>query len=182
LFIFAVETEARIPAPFPSAEGRQAKPRAAVLRRCGVRVSGFFSPARIRRVSPALLLLSAVVTWAGFDCSGAGSHREPAEAFRSGDEGFWIEGVGVVERILSDDDRGIRHQRFVLRLDSGQTLLVAHNTDLAPAVAPLAEGDTVRFRGEYRWNREGGVIHWTHHDPSGNAPGGWLIHRGAVYR
>ncbi len=58
---------------------------------------------------------------------------------------------------------------------------MSHNIDLAPRV-PIAVGDTVEFRGQYEWNERGGVIHWTHHDPDGRRPGGWLRHRSRVYR
>lgn len=40
-------------------------------------------------------------------------------------------GEGVVDRALSDDNDGSRHQRFILRLASGQTLLIAHNIDIS---------------------------------------------------
>src|SRR3569623_2034850 len=83
-----------------------------------------------------------------------------------------IAGTGVVIRILRDDDSGDRHQRFLLRTPSGQTLLVAHNIDIAPRVEPLREGDTVAFKGEYVWNPKGGVVHWTHRDPAGRHPSG----------
>jgi hypothetical protein len=93
-----------------------------------------------------------------------------------------VEGRGIVERILSDDNDGSRHQRFILRLSNRQTLLVAHNIDLAPRVDGLRVGDEVRFYGEYEWNPQGGVIHWTHRDPKGMHPGGWLEHRGKRYQ
>jgi Protein of unknown function (DUF3465) len=38
-----------------------------------------------------------------------------------------VESSGVVERVLSDDNDGSRHQRIIVRLGSGQTLLIAHN-------------------------------------------------------
>jgi hypothetical protein len=92
-----------------------------------------------------------------------------------------VEGQGVVQRILSDDNDGSRHQRFILELGSGQTLLVAHNIDVAPRIPDLREGDKVAFRGEYEWNAKGGAIHWTHHDPAGRHWGGWLEHKGKTY-
>ena len=92
-----------------------------------------------------------------------------------------VSGSGKVSRILSDDNKGGRHQRFILRLSSGQTLLVAHNIDLAPKISTLQKGDVVQFFGEYEWNSRGGVIHWTHHDPGGQHVGGWLKHNGRKY-
>ena len=93
-----------------------------------------------------------------------------------------IEGQGVVERTLSDDNSGSRHQRFILRLASGRTLLIAHNIDLAPRVEGLRAGDTVRFFGEYEWNDKGGVLHWTHSDPERRHVAGWIMHEGKVYQ
>ncbi len=93
-----------------------------------------------------------------------------------------ITGSGRVVALLADDRDGSRHQRFILRLASGQTLLVAHNIDLAPRVRRLDVGDSVSFYGEYVWNEQGGVLHWTHRDPQGSHPGGWLEHRGRRYQ
>lgn len=89
---------------------------------------------------------------------------------------------GQVVKLLADDNKGSRHQRFILRLASGQTLLVAHNIDLAPYLQDLKVGDSVEFVGEYVWNDKGGILHWTHHDPKGRHPGGWLKHNGRLYQ
>jgi hypothetical protein len=104
-----------------------------------------------------------------------------AEAYASRASGLQVSGRGTVTRLLDDDHDGSRHQRFILRLDSGQTLLVAHNIDLAPRIDSLQVGDMVAFSGEYEWNERGGVLHWTHHDPQGEHEPGWLRHRGRTY-
>jgi len=104
------------------------------------------------------------------------------EAFENRRNSFQVEGQGTVIRILPDDLKGSRHQRFIIRLNSGQTLLVAHNIDLAPRINSLKEGDSVMFYGEYEYNPEGGVIHWTHHDLDGSHVGGWLKHNGRTYQ
>ena len=96
--------------------------------------------------------------------------------------GQQVSGSGTVIRILSDDNSGSRHQRFILQLGPGRTLLIAHNIDLAPRVASLREGDTVSFYGEYEPNDKGGVVHWTHSDPQGRHVAGWLEHEGRRYQ
>ncbi|MEM8613330.1 MAG: DUF3465 domain-containing protein [Cyanobacteria bacterium P01_H01_bin.105] len=106
---------------------------------------------------------------------------ELMEAYRNGVSDLIVEGAGRVERLLSDDLEGSRHQRFILRLESGQTLLVSHNIDVAPRINALREGDIVRFRGEYEWNQQGGILHWTHDDPKDWHADGWLEHNGVRY-
>lgn len=83
---------------------------------------------------------------------------------------------------MSDDNDGSRHQRFILEIDSGRTLLVAHNIDLAPGIAPLGAGDTVSFYGQFESSEQGGVIHWTHRDSQGRHVAGWLEHNGRRYQ
>lgn len=93
-----------------------------------------------------------------------------------------VAGQGTVMKMLADDTNGSRHQRFIVRLNSGRTLLVSHNIDLAKRIDSLRAGDTVAFYGEYEWNPKGGVIHWTHHDPQGRHPAGWIKHDGQIYQ
>ncbi len=103
------------------------------------------------------------------------------ERYGRADSDRQVVGQGVVARVLPDDNEGSRHQRFILRLASGQTVLIAHNIDLAPRIGNLRQGDTVRFNGEYEWNDRGGVIHWTHRDPQNRHEHGWLEHSGRRY-
>lgn len=112
----------------------------------------------------------------------AASDQPIAAAFEQRQSNVQVEGGGMVSRILGDDVNGSRHQRFIVRLANGQTLLLAHNIDLAPRVDGLSEGDKVSFYGEYEWNAKGGVIHWTHHDPTGRHVAGWIKHNGKTYQ
>jgi hypothetical protein len=96
-------------------------------------------------------------------------------------EGVPVTGEGVVVKILRDDTHGSQHQRFLVRIPSGLSLLIAHNIDLAPRVPLNGPGDRVRFCGDYEWNNKGGVVHWTHHAPRGNHPGGWIEYDGIRY-
>ncbi len=141
----------------------------------------------MKRTLAALLTLVAIVLygWIG------GEHPPPPAdpAFRPAaaeydsrlQDGRQARGSGTVVRILPDDNDGSRHQRFILELASGRTLLIAHNIDLAPRIASLRTGDTVEFYGVFETNDRGGVIHWTHHDPQGRHEGGWLLHEGRRY-
>jgi hypothetical protein len=103
-------------------------------------------------------------------------------AYNNKQSDLQVQGEGIVTKILPDDLEGSRHQRFILRLSNGLTLLVAHNIDLAPGIRKLRTGDAVEFYGEYEWNSIGGVIHWTHHDPGSRHIGGWLKHDGKTYQ
>ena len=105
-----------------------------------------------------------------------------AAAFDNRQSNIQVQGGGTVYRILSDDNDGSRHQRFIVQLASGQTLLIAHNIDLAMRVSSLETGDHIEFSGEYEWNSKGGIIHWTHHDPHGKHVSGWLKHNGHTYQ
>ncbi|MCC5821770.1 MAG: DUF3465 domain-containing protein [Phycisphaerales bacterium] len=89
--------------------------------------------------------------------------------------------TGEVVRLLPDDQDGSRHQRFILRLQSGRTVLIAHNIDLSEPV-PVEVGDRVVVRGDFEWNNSGGTIHWTHLDPRRTREGGWIKHDGKRYQ
>ncbi|GAB3674281.1 DUF3465 domain-containing protein [Salinisphaera aquimarina] len=114
--------------------------------------------------------------------SGNDADAAIAKAYRAKAHDVRVRGEGRVSAVLQDDTRGSRHQRFILRLASGNTVLVAHNIDLAPRIPSLRKGDTVGFNGIYEYNERGGVVHWTHRDPGGRHAGGWLEHAGQRYQ
>ena len=105
-----------------------------------------------------------------------------SSAFQNHQSDIQVSGFGVVIRTLPDDKKGSQHQKFILKLTSGNTLLIAHNIDIAPRINSLQVGDKVNFYGEYEWNSQGGVLHWTHHDPNGRHENGWLLHEGITYQ
>jgi hypothetical protein len=135
-------------------------------------------------VALGLLALALFCGWVERQDDGANVSPESVveHLYRAHQSGVVIEEAAVVSRLLPDDLEGSRHQRFIVRLDSGHTLLVSHNVDLAKRVSDLKPGDGVVFRGQYEWNERGGLVHWTHHDPQGKRPGGWLQHNGRTYR
>jgi hypothetical protein len=89
---------------------------------------------------------------------------------------------GAVDRLLSDQDGPSGpHERFIVRLaDVKMTVLVEHNLSIAPRV-PVAVGQPVVVHGEYVWNAQGGLLHFTHHDPDRSHEGGYVDYAGRRY-
>lgn len=104
-----------------------------------------------------------------------------AEDWSREQDNAWVTFDAEVYRLLPDDNKGSRHQRFLVRTPGGQSLLIAHNIDLAD-YAPLSEGSQVEIRGQFEWNEKGGVVHWTHHDPQGRRDGGYIKVAGKTIR
>ncbi len=114
--------------------------------------------------------------------SAKSGEQQVSNAYRNRQSDVIVENVsGVVTVMLPDDNEGSRHQRFIIRLASGQTVLVVHNIDLAARINSLRVGDRVSVKGEYEWNDRGGLIHWTHKDPRNVHPAGWIDHNGVRY-
>lgn len=102
-------------------------------------------------------------------------------AYQTKQQKLQVQGQGVIVKVLKDDTKGSQHQRLLLRVNDKQTVLVAHNIDLAPRIANPKAGGVVGFYGEYVWNDQGGVIHWTHRDPKNRHANGWLSYDGKRY-
>ena len=119
-------------------------------------------------------LKSTSVVSQGDDC------EKILQAFYNHQSGIFVESQGIVEKILKDDLIAPRHQRFIVRLQNGHALLIAHNIDLSMRITDLRMGDQVSFQGEYKWSDKGGIIHLTHHKSRGFL-GGWVKHNGIKY-
>ena len=73
------------------------------------------------------------------------------------------------------------HETFSVSTARG-AMQIIDNVDIAPPV-PVKPGDSIVVRGELV--RDGGstipIVHWTHHDPGGTHPDGYIELRGRVY-
>lgn len=131
-----------------------------------------------------IVLAVVFLLWRQFGPGIPGSTAHGAEAiaglFTAQKSDEMVEFSGRVQRILPDDEDGTPHQRFIVELENGHTVLVAHNLNLARRV-PLQQWDTVSVRGEYQWNEQGGVVHWTHRDPGAGIQHGWVEFKGQRY-
>ncbi|WP_010489504.1 DUF3465 domain-containing protein [Pseudomonas sp. S9] len=117
----------------------------------------------------------------GFSDTAPAGKSEVLQASSRQQSDVQVQGSGVVVKVLRDDLKGSRHQKFILKIAGGPSVLVAHNIDLAPRIDGLRAGDSVEFYGEYEWNAKGGVVHWTHRDPGRRHVDGWLKHDGRTF-
>lgn len=110
-----------------------------------------------------------------------GGAAKVKKLFETGTSNTVVDVYGKVDRILADDNEGSKHQKFILKLRDGHTVLVAHNIDLTDRV-PIKVGDEVHLKGEFEYDERGGVIHWTHRDPQRRHEAGFIEHLGKRYQ
>ena len=105
-----------------------------------------------------------------------------ARAFAEHRSNIEVTASGAVEQLLSDETSETgTHQRFIVRLVGvAQTLLITNNVSIGRRV-PVVVGDVVVVHGEYVWNDQGGLVHFTHHDPQRSHEGGWIERQGVRY-
>ena len=124
----------------------------------------------------AVLLLAA--------CGGSAQPDDAAivSDFHNHQSNVEVTADGTVVRLLADRTSSTAtHEQFIVKLSSGDiTVEVEHNISIAPRV-PVAVGDHVIVHGEYVWNPQGGLIHFTHHDPQGTHEGGYIQDSGKTY-
>ena len=146
-----------------------------------LRLNSRLTPRATRAIAIVfVVLVTGSTLWQRFAPQGA-TESSVVVAERSRAKDISVDASGVVTRLLADDNEGSRHQRFIIQVTTDLTVLIVHNIDLAPRV-PLQVGDSVAVRGDYVWNEQGGLIHWTHHDPDGRHVPGWIEIRGRRYQ
>lgn len=93
----------------------------------------------------------------------------------------FVEGRGmVVIRTLADDNNGLRHQKWVVQLSNGSSMMAVYNLDMCERVA-LKVGDHVAMGGQFVWTNQGALLHWLHYDPRKTRPDGYVEVNGKVY-
>lgn len=97
----------------------------------------------------------------------------PDNAFDKKLSNVGVTAQGKVIKVLEDDHKGAHHQRFVIEVSSGRTVLIAHNIEQAYR-ANIKIGDEVEAKGNYVWNKYGGLLHNTHHADRGEHDDGYI--------
>ena len=102
--------------------------------------------------------------------------------FQQHRSGLEVTAEATVVRLLADRASSTgTHEQFIVKLTSAQlTVEVEHNISIGTRV-PVQVGDRVIVHGEYIWNAQGGLIHFTHHDPQAKHEGGYIIDNGKTY-
>ena len=138
-------------------------------------------------LSSTVLVLFAFTIWLAACAATAGPATTPdnaavASAFAGHRSNLEVTASGAVEQLLSDETSETgTHQRFILRLEGvTQTLLITNNVSIGRRV-PVVVGDAIVVHGEYVWNDQGGLVHFTHHDPQRSHEGGWIERQGVRY-
>ncbi|MGZ3769817.1 MAG: DUF3465 domain-containing protein [Bdellovibrio sp.] len=93
----------------------------------------------------------------------------------------YVEGGGMlVVKILPDDNSGLKHQKWIVRLSNGINVEAVYNSDMCPRI-PVRIGDVVAMGGEFIWTKSGALIHWLHGDPKKKRQDGFVYLNGNYY-
>ncbi len=135
-----------------------------------------------RRVTAALVALVMASSCIPPAATAVADNAAVQRAFQGHTDQVQVTMIGTIDRVLSDQDGPSGpHERFIVRLtDVAMTVLIEHNLSLAPRV-PVATGGAVVVHGEYIWNAQGGLVHFTHHDPDRSHEGGYILYGGKRY-
>jgi Protein of unknown function (DUF3465) len=130
----------------------------------------------------ALAVLLSLVWLAACGASAQPDDAAIVTDFHNHQSNVEVTADATVVRLLADRTSSTgTHEQFIIKLSSGDlTIEVEHNISIAQR-APLKVGDHVIVHGEYIWNAQGGLIHFTHHDPKGTHEGGYVQDGGTTY-
>lgn len=127
-----------------------------------------------------LVALAGCASGGGDDTSNAGV----CDAAARGASHVEVTASGTVVRVLGvARGRSDAHEGFLMRVECAQPVIVRveANTSFTGTFA-LQRGTNASVKGEYETDPRGGVIHWTHRDPRGRHPDGYVRVGGATYQ
>ena len=89
----------------------------------------------------------------------------------------------VVALLGTRESRSGKHEGYLVKLNKNCDLLlkVETNTSITGPI-PFTHDEPIVLKGVYVYDPLGGLIHWTHHDPSGRHMNGYVIAGGKSYR
>jgi hypothetical protein len=138
---------------------------------------------RPRSRSVAALAIAALAACSPGAASGPVDNAVVCNAYAQHLSRVEVDAEGAVTRVLGTrPGRQSPHTGFLVKIEPcGATVRVEANTNFT-GVVPVRAGDDVVMRGEYEYYAQGGVIHWTHRDPRGRHPGGYVKVGGTTYQ
>ncbi|MDG0816825.1 DUF3465 domain-containing protein [Bdellovibrio svalbardensis] len=89
-------------------------------------------------------------------------------------------GQMVVEEILPDDNQGLPHQKWLVRLSDNSSVELVYNSDMGDRV-PLQVGEVMSAGGQLIMAQQGPLLHWLHSDPKQHRPDGYVYVNGTYY-
>lgn len=93
------------------------------------------------------------------------------------DQNFVVTPSLKVIKKLKDDNKGVRHQKWLLQNSNGQIILFVHNLELCKPL-DIEKNDSVQLAGEFKWTEKGALVHWAHFDPKKKRPDGYVEFKG----
>lgn len=93
--------------------------------------------------------------------------------------------TGVITEKLPDDNDGLKHELFMLKLTSskysGKVIKIAHDITYAPYV-PVVVGDPIEIKGDFLPDATPVmVLHWTHKSDNPKHASGYIKYKGKTY-
>ena len=140
----------------------------------------------MRSILSALLLVASLSSATSLFSTNAfadapAGQEQIIEAQESGRGLSFVEVKNVqVVQVLPDEVSANQHQKWMVKLANGRTLLCVYNIDITQRV-PIQVGDTVSMGGQYIFTHAGGLIHWLHADPRAERPNGYVDLNGTRY-
>ena len=109
------------------------------------------------------------------------SVADAQRACSSGTSHVEIHVAGKIARYLGtrNSESGEHEGFLVTPRGSSAHLLIEDNVNITGFI-PMRNGDSVELQGQYECND--GVVHWTHHDPSGRHIMGYVVVNGRRFQ